>query len=129
MAIGRQATAIWHRWTFFCGGAVKKKWDADKPKTIEYLKANICDATQVQLWYNRFKEGREDVNDDARHGRPSTSTTDENIEAMKKLFFESLNHYERGYWWCWNIVRRMPSNFYWCFRHATCGSKDCFKIY
>ena len=37
--------------------------------------------TQVQLWYNRFKEGRKDVNDDARSGRPSTSTTDENIEA------------------------------------------------
>ena len=26
--------------------------------------------TQVQLWYNRFKESREDVNDDARPGRP-----------------------------------------------------------
>ena len=34
--------------------------------------------TQVQLWYNRFKEVREDVNDDARPGRPSTSTTNEN---------------------------------------------------
>ena len=41
--------------------------------------------TQVQLWYNRFKERREDVNDDARPGRPNTSTTDENIEAIKKL--------------------------------------------
>ena len=41
--------------------------------------------TQVQLWYNRFKEGREDVNDDARPGRPSTSTTDENLEAVKKM--------------------------------------------
>ena len=26
----------------------------------------------VQLWYNRFKEGREDINDDARPGCPST---------------------------------------------------------
>ena len=33
--------------------------------------------TQVQLWYNRFKEGREDVNDNALPGRPSTSTTDD----------------------------------------------------
>ncbi|KAA1414164.1 helix-turn-helix domain-containing protein [Nocardioides humilatus] len=41
--------------------------------------------TQVQLWYNRFKGGREDVNDDARPGRPSTSTTEENIEAVKKM--------------------------------------------
>ena len=40
--------------------------------------------TQVQLRYNRFKEGQEDVNDNARPNRPSTSTTDENIEAVKK---------------------------------------------
>ena len=36
--------------------------------------------TQDQLWYNRFKEGREDVNDDAGSSRPIMSTTDENIE-------------------------------------------------
>ena len=43
--------------------------------------------TQIQLWYNRFKEDREDVNDDACSVSPSTSTTDENIErTMKKLF-------------------------------------------
>ena len=41
--------------------------------------------TQVQLCYNRFKEGREDGNDDACPGRPSTQTTDENIEAVKKM--------------------------------------------
>ena len=35
---------------------------------------------QVQLWYYRLKEGWKDVNDDARPGRPRTSTTDENIE-------------------------------------------------
>ena len=28
--------------------------------------------TQVQLWYNRFKEGREDISGDARTGSPST---------------------------------------------------------
>ena len=45
--------------------------------------------TQVQLYYNRFKEGREDVNDDARPGRPNTSTTDENIEAVKKIILDN----------------------------------------
>ena len=34
--------------------------------------------TQVQFWYKRFKEGREDVNDAAHSGRPSMSTTEEN---------------------------------------------------
>ena len=43
--------------------------------------------TQVQLWYNWFKKGREDVNDVDRPGRPRTSTTDENIAAVKKMIF------------------------------------------
>ena len=41
--------------------------------------------TQVQLWYNRFKEGLEDVNNDARSGRQRTSTTEENIEAVNRM--------------------------------------------
>ena len=45
--------------------------------------------TQVQLWYNRFKKGREDVNDDTLPGRPSQSTTDENIEAVKKMILDN----------------------------------------
>ena len=45
--------------------------------------------TQVKLWYNRFKESREDVNGNARPGRPSTSTIDENIEAMKKMILDN----------------------------------------
>ena len=44
---------------------------------------------QDQLWYNRFKEGREDVNDNARTGRPSTSTADENIETVKKIILDN----------------------------------------
>ena len=44
--------------------------------------------TQVQLWYNRFKEGR-DVNDDFRPGRLRTSTTDENLEAVKKTILHN----------------------------------------
>ena len=44
---------------------------------------------QVQLWYNRFKEGR-DLNNDASPGRLSTSTTDENIKAVKKMVLDNL---------------------------------------
>ena len=43
-------------------------------------------STQIQLW---FKEGREDVNDDARSGLSSMSTTDENIEAVKKMIVDN----------------------------------------
>ena len=46
---------------------------------------SIRSRTQVELWSNRFKEGREDVNDNARPDRPSASTTDEIIKAMKKM--------------------------------------------
>ena len=45
--------------------------------------------TQVQLSYNLFKEGREDVNDDARRGCRSSSTTDDNIEAVKKIILDN----------------------------------------
>jgi len=33
----------------------------------------------VYRWYARFRDGREDVKDDARSGRPSTERTDENV--------------------------------------------------
>ena len=43
-------------------------------RTFEMLTAALGESTmsrtQVQLWYNRFKECRESVNDDARPGRP-----------------------------------------------------------
>ena len=41
------------------------------------------------MWYNRFKEDREDVNDNAGPGHPSTSTADENIEAVKKMILNN----------------------------------------
>ena len=58
-------------------------------KTFEMLTVAFGESTisrtQVQLWYNWFKESREDINDDARPGRPSTSTT---IEAVQKIIRE-----------------------------------------
>ena len=45
--------------------------------------------TCVQFWYNRFKEGQEDVNNDDRPDSLSTSTTDENIEAVKKMILNN----------------------------------------
>ena len=45
--------------------------------------------TQVQLLCKRFKEGREDINDSSRPGHASTSRTDENIEAVKKLVLDN----------------------------------------
>ena len=42
----------------------------------------------VYRWYARFRDGREDVKDDARSGRPSTARTDENVESVRHLLTE-----------------------------------------
>ena len=41
--------------------------------------------TRVYEWYKRFQDGREDVEDDGRPGRPSISTTDENVGKVKEM--------------------------------------------
>jgi len=41
--------------------------------------------TRVFEWYRRFVEGREDVEDDPKSGKPCTSTTDTNIEKVRQL--------------------------------------------
>ena len=51
--------------------------------TVVFGKSTMS-RTQVQLWYNRCKEDRENVNDDARPCRSSTSITEDNIKALKK---------------------------------------------
>lgn len=40
--------------------------------------------TQVFTWYARFKDGRNDLNDDPRTGRPVTATSDEIIEKVRE---------------------------------------------
>ena len=39
----------------------------------------------VYRWYAGFRDGREDVKDDARSGHPSTARTDENVESVRRL--------------------------------------------
>ena len=41
--------------------------------------------TRVYEWYKRFQDGREDVEDDERLRRPTTPTTDENVEKVKEM--------------------------------------------
>ncbi|XP_004683275.2 PREDICTED: putative uncharacterized protein FLJ37770 [Condylura cristata] len=47
--------------------------------------SDVMSRARVFDWYKRFKEGREDVRDDARSGRPVTHRTDENIQKVKDL--------------------------------------------
>ena len=41
--------------------------------------------TRVFEWHKRFVEGREDVENDPKSGRPCTSTTDTNIKKVRQL--------------------------------------------
>ena len=41
--------------------------------------------TRAFEWHKRFKEGREEVEDDPRSGRPSTRRTADNIERVKQM--------------------------------------------
>lgn len=68
----------------FCVKNKIKCSDALKMLTVAFGESTLSKKC-VYKWYKLFTEGREDVNDDARPGRPSTSTTDENIEAVKKI--------------------------------------------
>ena len=52
--------------------------------TVAFRESTIG-RTQVQLWYNRSKEGERRC---SLPGQTSTSTTDENIEAVKKMILD-----------------------------------------
>lgn len=46
----------------------------------------VMSGARVFDWHGRFKEGREDVRDDVRSGRPVTHRTKENMQRIKDLF-------------------------------------------
>ena len=52
---------------------------------IEVYGEDVMTRTQIFEWHKRFKNGREEVEDDPKSGRPSTSKTDDNIARVKQL--------------------------------------------
>jgi len=61
-------------------------------ETIELINKDYGSAAMsraiVYRWYARFRDGREEVKDDARSGRPSTARIDENMESVRRLLTE-----------------------------------------
>ncbi|UYV64694.1 hypothetical protein LAZ67_3001685 [Cordylochernes scorpioides] len=68
----------------FCVKNEIKCADAFRMLTVANGEATL-DRSNVYRWYKMFSEGREDVNDEERAGRPSTSTTDEKINEVEKM--------------------------------------------
>ncbi|UYV71381.1 hypothetical protein LAZ67_8002859 [Cordylochernes scorpioides] len=68
----------------FCVKNEIKCADAFRMLTVAYGEATL-DRSNVYRWYKMFSEGREDLNDEERAGRPSTSTTDEKINEVEKM--------------------------------------------
>jgi len=68
----------------FCVKAGKSAVETIKLINKAYGSAAMSRAI-VYRWYARFRDGREDMKDDARSGRPSTARTDENVESVRLL--------------------------------------------
>ena len=85
--------------------------------------------TQVQLQYKRLKEGQEEANYDACPGPLSTSTTDENIEAMKKMILNNRQSLlETLLMLMLAYCSAHAKQFHECFRHETYDCEECSKI-
>ncbi|KAJ8937898.1 hypothetical protein NQ318_001671 [Aromia moschata] len=65
------------------------KLEKSAAETIPMLKkafgVDCLSDRQIFRWHKAFAEGREDVNDDNRAGRPSTSSSDDNVKRVRDL--------------------------------------------
>ncbi|CAK9833986.1 Protein GVQW3 [Anthophora retusa] len=63
------------------------------PQTLDMLEKcfgnDTLSRSNVFRWHERFRSGRESVEDDKRSGRPSTSKTDENIAKIEEMLSEN----------------------------------------
>jgi len=62
-------------------------------ETLEMVRAVYADEalmrSDIFRWYGRFHEGREDIQDDPRSGRPPESRADGNIENARQLLLQN----------------------------------------
>ena len=68
----------------FCVKAGKSAVETIELINKAYGSASMSHAN-VYRWYVRLRDGREDVKDDARSGRPSIARTDKNVESVHLL--------------------------------------------
>ena len=64
---------------------LKKKF-AERYELMKKVYGDDCmSRTQVYMWFTRFKNGREDLNDDLRPGRPEVSNRAELVEKVREI--------------------------------------------
>jgi transposase len=51
----------------------------------------------VYLWVDRFRKGRQTLDDDPRSGRPATAVNDKNVHAVEQLVLEDRRVTITGY--------------------------------
>jgi transposase len=68
----------------FCAKLGKSASETQQMLTEDYG-ADTMKKSSVFEWHKKFEEGREDVKDDERTGRPKTHRTDENVEEVRNL--------------------------------------------
>ena len=56
---------------------------------VQVYGGNSMKKTAVYKWVRRFSEGRENVSDGERSGRPATSRTEENIAEVRQIVREN----------------------------------------
>jgi len=56
---------------------------------VEVYTYNTMKKTAVYTWVKRFSQGRENVTDEERSGRPATSRTEENIAKIRQIVLEN----------------------------------------
>ncbi|GBM41510.1 hypothetical protein AVEN_79465-1 [Araneus ventricosus] len=62
------------------------KLDNTATETHEMLvKVDAVSIKCVLEWFKRFRDGKEDVEDEPRSGRPPTSTTPDNTERVRRM--------------------------------------------
>ncbi|GBN70661.1 Putative uncharacterized protein FLJ37770 [Araneus ventricosus] len=52
------------------------------------VKVNAVSKKCVFEWFKRFRDGKEDVKDEPRSGRPPTSTIPDNIERVQRMLVD-----------------------------------------
>jgi len=68
----------------FCVKLNKSATETFASLTVAYGDATLS-RTMVFKWHKAFKEGRENVEDDPRSGRPISSTNDQNVEVVRAV--------------------------------------------